>query len=221
MKNAYKKTLIVLGSVIFMLPTFVTAGPTFGFDRITSNSVNTAGVGESQLFVEVIDAGSGKVTFLFTNTGPEASSITDIYFDDDADTLLNIDNIDNSDPGVQFTAGAAPGDLPSGNTLLNPFEATAGLTADSDAPVSSNGINPGESLPITLSLSNSSSYAGLLNAIDGNTLRIGLHVQAFADGASESYVNTTVVPAPSAILLGSIGLGFIRLLRDRKEAAVV
>jgi len=115
---------------------------TYGFTCLTSTSPTDCATGQSQLTVVVSDAGNGQVSFTFSNSGPNASSITDVYFDDG--TLLAIASIVNG-PGVSFSQGAAPSDLPGGQLASPPFHTTAGFLADSDAPVQINGVNPGES----------------------------------------------------------------------------
>src|SRR5690606_38181450 len=57
---------------------------TLSFFNITGNSAVDAGIGEAQLSVTVrsIDGSPNQVDFVFTNSGPAASSITDIYFED-------------------------------------------------------------------------------------------------------------------------------------------
>jgi len=187
----------------------------FSFACITNNSGANCATGESQLFVEVTDAGSNQVLFTFTNTGSNLSSIADIYFDDG--TLLGIASIDNSSSGVSFSQGANPGNLPGGNSIG--FETTIGFLADSDAPVQPNGVNPGEYLGITFNLLSGVTYADTITAMQTATdLRIGIHVQGFADGGSESFVNNvTVVPIPAAVWLFGTGLiGLMGVARRNK-----
>ena len=50
------------------------------FDNITGNDLGNANIGENQLFVELLSA-PGQITFTFQNVGPEASAISEIYFD--------------------------------------------------------------------------------------------------------------------------------------------
>jgi len=185
---------------------------TFGFGCISNTSATNCAIGESQLFVDVTDAGSNQVLFTFTNNGSDLSSIADVYFDDG--TLLGIASIDNSSSGVSFSEGASPGNLPGGN--LVGFTATAGFLADSDAPVQPNGVNPGEYLGITFDLLQGVSYMDTINALQSGTdLRIGIHVQGFADGGSESFVN--YVPVPAAVwLFGSGLIGLVGLARRKK-----
>jgi hypothetical protein len=119
---------------------------TLSFYCITPNASAECLIGASQLRVEATDNGDGRARFVFTNTGPAASSITDVYFDDG--TLLGISQVINGGPGVDFSQGASPGNLPGGNALSPAFETTAGFSADSNPPVQPNGVNPGESLTI-------------------------------------------------------------------------
>jgi hypothetical protein len=190
------------------------AGPTYEFACITNTSAVNAATGNAQLFVEVNNPGSGQVSFLFTNTGPLPCSICDVYFDDGS--LLGIASI-NEGPGVAFDTPATPANLPGGNSISPPFETTAGFSVDSDEPVQSNGVNPGEFLEILFDLQAGKVYADVLSDLGSGELRIGLHVQAFADGNSESFVN---IPAPGAFLLATLGIGCIRWFRMRKVLGI-
>jgi hypothetical protein len=219
MKKTHFKISISL--LIFFIASAVSlAGPVYSFERITNNSSATIGIGEAQLAVEVIDSGIGEVTFFFTNSGPEASSITDIYFDNgllESSILQSILSIDNSSAGVDFSQGANPGNLPAHNNVSPSFDTTSGLSADSNAPRQPKGVNPGEYVGLTLSLAETSAYGDVLDDLATGALRIGLHVQGFADGASESYINNgPQVPAPGSILLASMGIGLVRFMRKRK-----
>ena len=205
------KNIVKAGFLLSAVAAFPQAqAATFGFGCITNTSTANCDIGESQLFVDVTDAGSNQVLFTFTNTGSESSSIADVYFDDG--TLLGIASIDNSSSGVSFSQDGNPGNLPGGNSVG--FMTTAGFLADSDAPVQPNGVNPSEYLGITFDLQSGVTYVDTINALQSGTdLRIGIHVQGFGDGGSESFVNT-LVPVPAAVWLfgsGLIGLaGFAR-----------
>jgi len=168
-------------------------------------------IGEEQLFVTVTDLCAGKVLFAFRNIGQHPSSITGVYFDDGV--LLGIAAIDNSCPGVLFSRDASPHNLPGGQNLSPPFVTTDGFSADSDPPTQPNGVNPNEWLGITFDLEPDNTYDNVINTLTSAQLRIGLQVQGFACGGSESFVN---VPEPATISILSVGLSMVSLLRKRR-----
>jgi hypothetical protein len=187
----------------------------FIFNQITENGSSSV---ESQLFVDVTAKGTEQVQFSFRNVGPVESSITDVYFDDGS--LLGISSLIDKDDGVgghsgvDFSRGANPPDLPGGDQIG--FHVTAGFLADSDAPVSHNGVNPEEWLGILFNIQNGRSFDDVLSELRGGSIRIGLHVQAIDGGRSESFVNDpTPVPIPAAIWLMAPGLLGLAVLRKK------
>ena len=56
----------------------------YSFVGVTNNSEANTTTGQNQLSVDVIDSGSGTVSFTFNNAGLLASSITDVHWDDQA-----------------------------------------------------------------------------------------------------------------------------------------
>ena len=208
---------------------FAAVGPqaqavTYSFTRVTANNVANSTAGEAQLSVDVTSAGANQVLFQFRNNGLLAMSICDVYFDDG--TLLGIASIING-PGVAFSQGAKPGNLPGGNNI--DFGTTAGFLADSDSPVQPNGVNPGETVGILFNLIGGQTFNDTINALNMSLaspgvdvyggLRIGIHVQGFANGGSESFVNgppRTNVPDGGAtvallgLTLSALGVAFHR-----------
>ena len=175
----------------------------FSFDCITNNLAGDCAIGEAQLAVDVLDSGDGRALFVFTNVGADDAVITDVYFDDG--TLLGLSGLIDADDddltpgvfgdaGVDFSPGASPGNLPGGNMIG--FQATAGFLADSDAPPPAEGVGPGETLGVLFTLQSGGKLADVLDELDTGALRIGIHVQAFASGGSESFVNE--LPEPTA-----------------------
>jgi hypothetical protein len=137
------------------------------------------------------------------------SSITAVYFDDNG-TLAGIAAI-NPGPGVAFVEPAAPAVLPAANNAVPPF--VTSFSAGSSAPVQPNGVNPGEYLDIVVNLVNPDTYADVLAGLSARELRVGLHVQGFASGGSESFVS---IPAPGGLVLAGIGVAMVGWLRKRQ-----
>ena len=222
-KNIVVRLLIVTTVLVVLFFSTNAHAAIYGFKNITNNNASDAAVGEAQLTVEVTDPGGGQVLFTFKNTAAiEACSITDIYIDDGA-LLANVGDLNTySSSGVAFAVPAAPPDLPGGGGITPEFQTSAGLSADSDAPAYANGVNSGsEYLGVLFNLQPGKTFANILAAIDrgfhpelyydytskiwtAENLRIGLHVQGFDSGGSESFVNT---PVPGAFLLGMLGMG--------------
>lgn len=208
-----KKLILVI--IVLLVSTFcvvANASVTYDFVGLTNTNSTNVAIGEAQMFVDVSDLGGNLVMFNFRNIGPAASSITAVYFD--ANVLLGLASIDNSCPGVSFSQYATPVKLPGRNNVSPSFVTTSGLSADSDTPnVMLKGVNPNEWLGIILT---GQAFGNIIANLNSGDLRIGIHVQAFPNGGSESLINGgSIIPAPGALLLVSIGVGFIGWLRQR------
>ncbi len=203
------------------------AATTVTFECITDNNAGDCAIGEAQLSVDVagVVGNPNQVLFTFANSGPDASLITDVYFDDG--TLLGIagliDSDDNylgafGDPGVDFSQGAAPPNLPGGNSLPIPFETTAGFLADADPPPAMRGVDPGETLGVVFNLQGGGTLADILLELTNGDLRIGIHVQGYASGGSESFVNFPI-PEPGTGILLMLGLAGLARSGSRPQRA--
>lgn len=215
-----KKLLLIAACVVGMGVSQVGRADsiTYGFYGLTWNSAGDVAIGVSQLSVKIssIQTDPTQVLFTFLNSGSDASSITDVYFDDGA--LLGIASIVGSQ-GVSFSQGASPGNLPGGQEIG--FSVTSGFLADSDSPAQPNGVNPGEWLQIYFNLVQNKTYADVITAIElaaqnpgedvEGGLRIGIHVQGFTSGGSESFVNRVPDGGLTAAMLGLgvLGVGYM------------
>jgi hypothetical protein len=176
-------------------------------------------VGEAQFSAELTDLGGGQALLTFSNSGPTASIIADVYIDDDASAITGIASIQNG-TGVDFSVGANPANLPGGNEVSPDFVANYSADANPPTGTNGNGVDPGQSVGLVLNLGNGVTFAALEDAIETGTVRLGIHGQGLgASGGSESFVNGgggSAVPEPGAALL--FGLGFATVaLRNRRR----
>lgn len=221
-----RQILVMLGSAVLVLAAALpgNAGTvvTYGFENISANSVANAATGESQLSMTVQASGASAVLFTLSNTGASASTIADVYWDDASTPLLSaLTSIDNSDPGVNYVMTGAPPNLPAGNNASPSFSTSfdAHAANPSGGGFTGNGVNPGESVGFIFSLTAGTSIDDVFDGLGSGAVRVGIHVQSFANGGSEAFVNgpPTVVPNPNAFAGSAAGLGFLLLMGRRRR----
>lgn len=227
-KQALAAAFFAVASLFISNVALAVASSTYGFVGVTNTSSADTTLGVDSLFVEVIDLGldssnTYQVAFKFTNNTSSAS-LTDVYFDDG--TLLGIASISGSGDGVKFSdqGNVAPPNLPGGDNLDPKFVTTAGFSADSDPPVTSNGVSSGEWLTVIFNLQPNKDYASVIDALTLSNgggvgdLRIGLHVQGFYGGGGESFVNSaSPVPEARTYVMMLAGLGLVGFMAARRR----
>lgn len=208
--SAWLVSMAVMALLLGVAPARATI---IGFDCLTNNLAGDCAIGEAQLTVEVTDTGGDTVRFHFRNAGPEASSISEVYFDDGS--LLALSSVTNG-PGVEFVPDANPPNLPGGEGAIPPFQVTEGFLAESVPSPVMNGVGPSEWVMIHFELQDGRTFADVIDDLTTGELRIGIHVIGFASGGSESFVNVPV-PEPGTGLLLGVGLLAIRFGRQRRS----
>lgn len=195
------KHLLVAAALV--ASTLVARAEVFSFYAITSNDSSGYAqfTGESQLYMDVTLLGTGQASLVFTNAGPEDSVVSRINFDFVPELGLNLEAI-NDGNSVEFrTSPTNPGNLPGGQRLDNAFVSDLSVAAKNPGP--KNGLNPYDSVELVIGYDDS---FDLFGALENENLRIGLHVQSFTGGYSESFVN--VIPEPGAVSM-LLGGGFV------------
>ncbi len=159
-------------------------------------------VGEAQMRIRVPASSAAHVSF--QNLGPGRSSLADICFEGAGGTLLDLFYVANT-PGISFSAGAGPPQLPGENNLGSEFFAHS--HTDSNGSAAANGINPPESLRIAFTLPDGFTFQDILDGLADAWLMIGLQARnILGAGNGESFVNwTIIVPIPGAFLLRAVG----------------
>jgi hypothetical protein len=203
---------------------------TYSFECITTNdpSGDSCLAGEAALFVDVSStADPTKVLFTFRNEGApgpyDSFYIDGVYFYDGAllriSSLIDSDDGTGGDSGVDFSEGANPAHLPGFD--LEGYKLVTGYTldvlddADADPSRTINGIQPGEWLGVLFDLRGGKFFDDVIGGLDDGTILIGLKVQGFGE-YSESFINDGFIPAPGAIVLGSVGVALVGWLRRRR-----
>jgi hypothetical protein len=140
--------------------------------------------------------------------------ISKVFFDDNNNYLsgpsVNFSNIGQ----VAFIGGANNDQLPQGG---NDF--TTDYSFSRVGPGNEYAIQAGEKLGVSFV----ANYNNVLAALNDGTLKIGLHVQALPNGASDSYIsssgNTENTPEPLTMLAAGAAVGFGTMFKKQRAQA--
>lgn len=189
--------VIGFGVTVALAPVANAVPVSYDFTCNTGNKPADCTIGEAQMKL-VVSSQTGGVLFTFSNVGLEASSLTRVFLDTSLSLALSI----SSTPGVSFSVDTSPANFPGKNNVSPSFSTDYSASADSQGGVAYNGVNPNESLGILLG---GSLFGDVIAALDSGVLRVGIKVQAFEGGGSETFVNTPPVPEPRAAILFLVG----------------
>lgn len=236
--------IAVLLAAASRLPSSASAYPStydFRYGNLTGNSTTNAATGAQYRF-ELINTGAGTVGFRFSNAGPLASSITDIYFQvsPSAKGLIGgLASIVDSGANVNFQLGARTKSLEGSAAGVPDFVVDSKLSAYSRGASPSNGVDRGsEWVQLVFNLRRGVTFADVQAAVDrayndasaiwkadgsvqrgaDDGIRVGIRVQGFATGKPESFVARAglLVPEPSAFATASLS-GLLLLLHARRR----
>jgi hypothetical protein len=204
----------------------------YGFGCINGGLGTCVASAPSQLTVDVTASTIGvnnAVSFVFGNQGSVQSNIEQIFFDS-TPTLFNYGIFATAESaGVDFGNLVAGGNLPRGNTLTPNFNTDVSITKKGGKE---NGIDNTvagtETLQVKIALASGKSFTDVINALNANTLRIGLHLISLDCGTttsscvdSDSFVTgpPPVVPEPSSYAaLLALGISGVVVARRRRKA---
>jgi len=209
------KSILAVAGVATVSAVSAAPASAFSFGNIAGGDT----VGDNYLSsfsFDVIDQGAS-VLFNISNSGNAVASnmfIGKVLFDDNgylSNAVANVGNVGD----VSFSGGASDDQLPQGGT---------GFTTDYAFTRDNGGGNQwGVQGTETLGVSFTGNYANVISALNSGALKLGLHVQALPNGASDSYIsstsNTEATPEPLTMLAAGAAVGFGTMFKKQRAQA--
>ncbi|MCU0545099.1 MAG: PEP-CTERM sorting domain-containing protein [Oscillatoriaceae cyanobacterium Prado104] len=209
------KSVLTVASVA-AISSAVSAAPAsaFTFSNITGGDTPGDAFVDSFSFDVTGDASS--VLFKITNSGNVSAAsmfISKVFFDDNGLLSSPTANVGNSGT-VAFSGGANNDRLPQGG---NGFTTDYSFSSDNGGG-NKWGVQGGE----TVGFSFNGNYDSVVAALSSGALKLGLHVQALPNGASDSYISggsTENVPEPLTMLAAGVAVGFGTMFKKQRDRA--
>jgi hypothetical protein len=135
--------------------------------------------------------------------------------------LGSLASISNS-AGVTFSQDLpGPGNLPGGNSLSPQFTEEFSARAGNPAPTKgvNNTIADVKTVGLLFNLASGKTFADVLAGLGSSTLRVGVHVIAYCDEGSESFINgppTPTTPEPMTAALMLAGTAVVAMVRRHR-----
>jgi len=165
----------------------------------------------------VVDQNGSVLIDIFNYGTPKVASdkfIGGVFIDDNGYLSNPWANVNNAG-SVEFIGGASNAQLPQGG---NNFTTNYAFFSKNGAG-NLWGIQAGEKL----GLSFGGNYQDVIAALTSGDLKIGLHVQALPNGASDSYIssnaNTENTPEPLTMLAAGAAVGFGTMFKKQRDQA--
>ncbi|MBD1887225.1 PEP-CTERM sorting domain-containing protein [Microcoleus sp. FACHB-45] len=188
----------------------------FSFSNIVGGD-NPGDAYQSNFTFDVLEQGES-VLFNISNSGNAAAPsmfISKVLFDDNNFLSNAATNIAANIGTVAFTGGVGDDQLPQGG---NGFTTNYAFSSDNGGG-NKWGVQAGE----TLGLKFTGNYANVVSALNTGALKLGLHVQALPNGASDSYIsstsNTEATPEPLTMLAAGAAVGFGAMFKKQRDQA--
>ena len=195
----------------------VSAAPAsaFSFGNIAGGDTPGDAYANSFSF-DVIDEGTSVLFNIFNSGNAAASSmfIGKVLFDDNGYLSNAVANVGNTGD-VAFSGGAGNDQLPQGG---NGFTTDYAFTRDNGGG-NKWAVQGSESLGVRFT----GNYANVISGLNSGALKLGLHVQALPNGASDSYIsstsNTEATPEPLTMLAAGAAVGFGTMFKKQRAQA--